>query len=47
MPRLRGLKDRRLYFFPGDTPPARLAALTVTRSMSIGSKPTGVTYCAW
>lgn len=27
MPRLRGLKDRRLYFFPGDTPPARLAAL--------------------
>lgn len=27
VPRLRGLKDRRLYFLPGDTPPASLAPL--------------------
>ncbi len=27
VPRLRGLKDRRLYLFPGDTPPASLAPL--------------------
>ncbi len=27
IPRLRGLKDRRLYLFPGDAPPAKLAPL--------------------
>ena len=27
VPRLRGLKDRRLYLFPGDTPPENLAPL--------------------
>ena len=27
VPRLRGLKDRRLYLFPGDTPPENLASL--------------------
>ena len=27
VPRLRGLKDRKLYLFPGDTPPENLASL--------------------
>ncbi|KAA1177164.1 Tn3 family transposase [Rhizobium tropici] len=27
VPRLRGLKDRKLYLFPGDTPPESLASL--------------------
>ncbi len=47
VPRLRGLKDRRLYLFPGDVAPARLAPL-IGDSINVERiRPTGTTSCVW